>query len=46
MIASDSKRAGPSSTEHDDVFNIALTEKRSSAEIDALIEALREVGKS
>ena len=38
--------AGPASTEHDDVFNVALTEKRTTAEIDALVEALREVGKS
>jgi glycine dehydrogenase subunit 1 len=38
--------AGPSSTDHLDVFNIALTERRTMTEIDALVEALREVGKS
>jgi glycine dehydrogenase subunit 1 len=38
--------AGPSATEHDDVFNVALTERRTMAEVDALVEALREVGKS
>ncbi len=37
--------AGPASTDHPDVFNIALTERRTMAEIDALVEALREVGK-
>ncbi len=38
--------AGPASTDHDDVFNIAFTERRTHAEIDALVEALREIGKS
>lgn len=38
--------AGPAHTEHEDVFNIALTERRTMAEIDTLVEALREVGKS
>jgi glycine dehydrogenase subunit 1 len=31
---------------HDDVFNVAFTERRTDAELDALVEALREVGKS
>jgi glycine dehydrogenase subunit 1 len=31
---------------HDDVFNVAFTERRTMAEIDALVDALREVGKS
>jgi glycine cleavage system P protein (glycine dehydrogenase) subunit 1 len=38
--------AGPSSTDHADVFNVAFTEKRTPAEIDALVDALREIGKS
>lgn len=37
---------GPASTDHEDVFNVALTERRTHAEIDALVEALREIGKS
>jgi glycine dehydrogenase subunit 1 len=38
--------AGPVSSEHDEVFSIAFTERRTASEIDALVEALREVGKS
>lgn len=38
--------AGPASPDHEDVFNIALTERRTMAEINELVEALREVGKS
>lgn len=38
--------AGPVDEEDPDVFNVALTERRSSADVDALVEALREVGKS
>jgi glycine dehydrogenase subunit 1 len=38
--------AGPVSAEHDDVFNVAFTERRTLADIDALVEALREIGKS
>ena len=30
----------------DDVFNAAFTERRTTADVDALVEALREVGKS
>ena len=37
--------AGPSSTDHDDVFNVALTEKRTLSDIAELVEALREIGK-
>ncbi|MEX2395125.1 MAG: glycine dehydrogenase, partial [Actinomycetota bacterium] len=37
--------AGPSSAEHDDVFNVAFTEKRTLAEIGDLVEALKEIGK-
>ncbi len=38
--------AGPASTQHEDVFNVAITERRTLAEINELVEALREVGKS
>ncbi|MEX2537747.1 MAG: aminomethyl-transferring glycine dehydrogenase subunit GcvPA [Actinomycetota bacterium] len=38
--------AGPRSVDHADVFNIAFTERRTTDDIDALVEALREVGKS
>jgi glycine dehydrogenase subunit 1 len=38
--------AGPASTEEADVFNVAFTERRTTAEIDALVDALREIGKS
>ena len=38
--------AGPASAHYDDVFNVAFTERRTTAEIDALVEALREIGKS
>jgi glycine cleavage system pyridoxal-binding protein P len=38
--------AGPVAEEDPDVFNVAFTERRSSADVDALVEALREVGKS
>jgi glycine dehydrogenase subunit 1 len=31
---------------HDEVVNVAFTERRTLAEIDALVDALREVGKS
>jgi glycine dehydrogenase subunit 1 len=37
---------GPRASEYDDVFNVAFTEKRTGSDIDALVEALREVGKS
>jgi glycine dehydrogenase subunit 1 len=37
---------GPTSTEHDDVFNVALTERRTMHDVGELVEALREVGKS
>jgi glycine dehydrogenase subunit 1 len=37
--------AGPCSTDHADVFNVAFTERRTEHDIDALVEALREVGK-
>lgn len=37
--------AGPASTVHDDVFTLAFTERRTAADIDALVEALTEVGK-
>jgi hypothetical protein len=29
----------------DQVFNVAFTERRTLADVDALVEALREVGK-
>jgi glycine dehydrogenase subunit 1 len=38
--------AGPVAADHEDVFNVALTERRTQPDIDALVEALREVGKS
>lgn len=38
--------AGPSATDHGDVFNVALTERRTVDEVYALVEALREVGKT
>ncbi len=38
--------AGPVAADHPDVFNVAFTERRTPSEIDALVEALREVGKS
>ncbi len=38
--------AGPSAEQDADVFNVAFTERRSPADVDALVEALREVGKS
>lgn len=37
--------AGPTHPEHADVFNVALTERRTLAEINALVEALKEIGK-
>jgi glycine dehydrogenase subunit 1 len=37
---------GPASPDHEDVFNVALTENRTTAEIAELVDALREVGKS
>ena len=37
---------GPTAAEQSDVFNVAFTERRTDADIDALVEALREVGKS
>lgn len=38
--------AGPMHSEHDDVFNVAFTEKRTPADVDALVEALKEIGKA
>lgn len=38
--------AGPVAADHEDVFNVALTERRTQSDIDVLVEALREVGKS
>ena len=37
---------GPVSADHDDVFNVALTERRTMHDVGELVEALREVGKS
>jgi glycine dehydrogenase subunit 1 len=37
---------GPLSSEHEDVFNVALTERRTMHDVGELVEALREVGKS
>jgi glycine dehydrogenase subunit 1 len=37
--------AGPVHPEHPDVFNVALTERRTLAEINVLVEALKEIGK-
>jgi glycine dehydrogenase subunit 1 len=37
---------GPVSREHDDVFNVALTERRTPHDVSELVEGLREVGKS
>jgi glycine dehydrogenase subunit 1 len=37
--------AGPVHPDHPDVFNVALTERRTLAEINALVEALKEIGK-
>jgi glycine dehydrogenase subunit 1 len=37
---------GPRSTDHEDVFNVALTERRTMHDVGELVEALREVGKS
>jgi glycine dehydrogenase subunit 1 len=37
--------AGPVSSEHPDVFNVAFTEQRTMADLAALAEALTEVGK-
>lgn len=38
--------AGPRAAEHEDVFNVAFTERRTPADVDTLVEALREIGKS
>jgi glycine dehydrogenase subunit 1 len=38
--------AGPVAPDEADVFNVAFTERRTRSDIDALVEALREVGKS
>lgn len=37
---------GPVAGEDAEVFNVAFTERRTTADVDALVEALREVGKS
>jgi glycine dehydrogenase subunit 1 len=37
--------AGPTHPDHPDVFNVALTERRTLAEINGLVEALKEIGK-
>ncbi|HVE93089.1 MAG TPA: aminomethyl-transferring glycine dehydrogenase subunit GcvPA [Actinomycetota bacterium] len=37
--------AGPSSESHPDVFTLAFTERRTPGHVDALVEALSEVGK-
>ncbi len=37
---------GPASVDHEDVFNVALTERRTVDEVHELVDALKEVGKS
>jgi glycine dehydrogenase subunit 1 len=37
--------AGPVHADRPDVFNVAMTERRTMAEVNALVEALREIGK-
>jgi glycine dehydrogenase subunit 1 len=38
--------AGPASSEHADVFNVAFTERRTDEQVSVLVEALTEIGKS
>jgi glycine dehydrogenase subunit 1 len=38
--------AGPVHPDHPDTFNIAMTERRTLSEINALVEALKEIGKA